>query len=119
MDGGCRWPPALAHSSTCGSLAPFFAALNEELLARLNRSGRAWAVPHRAAGGELLLLQPTPALADGAESWAQVSTSKSRGYHGLDAFGTLATTAMLGPHAQHRCTADDETPQRLGTYFLS
>ena len=59
-------------------------------------------MPHRAAGGELLLLQPTPALADGAESWAQVSTSKSRGYHGVDDFGTLHITAMLGPHARHK-----------------
>ena len=57
-------------------------------------------MPHRAAGGELLLLQPTPALADGAESWAQVSTSKSRGDHGLDDIGTLHIIAMLDPHTQ-------------------
>ena len=79
--------------------------LNEELLARLNRSGRAWAVPHRAAGGELLLLQPTPALADGAESWAQVSTSKSRGYHGLETLAryTLPRCWAPAPQTSVRC----------------
>ena len=52
--------------------------LNDELLARLNSSGRAWAAPRRAASGELLLLQPTPALADGADSWAQVQAAAEK-----------------------------------------
>lgn len=34
MDGACRWPPALAHASTSGSLAPYFASLNDAMLAQ-------------------------------------------------------------------------------------
>ena len=67
--------------------------LNDELLARLNSSGRAWAAPHRAAGGELLLLQPMPALADGADSWAQVQAA--------------AEKVMLGHFGGYFCGACD------------
>ena len=67
--------------------------LNDELLARLNSSGRAWAAPHSADSGELLLLQPMPALADGADSWAQVQAA--------------AEKVMLGHFGGYFCGACD------------